>query len=204
MDRRQFLAAGGATFIAALAAGAAVNAPGFSKMLNAAEKLKDGEFKYEIEPLPELSAAVDVIVPADPEIPGDFKGTDYYADYVVAMMVGTLGQSFIAAMLNKYAKDSDAGKKFLDCNEEEQLEAIRDWIRDQDNLTPDYRQALTGLLTLSMIGAYEDNDKVAEEALFESMGWYDPNDAAGTFHLPCEGYPDSYLYPVTLKKGLRQ
>ena len=44
-----------------------------------------------ITPLPEITAVVDVLVPADPEIPGDFKGSDYHGDQVVADTLGDLG-----------------------------------------------------------------------------------------------------------------
>ncbi len=45
-----------------------------------------------------------------------------------------------------------------------------------------------------MIGTFEDNAAAEQTALFTSMGWYDPDDPAGTFRLPNEGYVDSYHF----------
>jgi hypothetical protein len=154
-------------------------------------------------PKPEITAAVDVLVPADPDIPGDFTGSDYHADWVLAASVGDLGQIAIVFYLNKYARQV-AGAKFLQCSPDEQLEAIRQWIREREEMLPTLNEMLTGLLTLSMVGTYEDNTAEESLELFESMSWYDPDDPAGSFRLPNEGYTDVNKFPVTLKKGLRK
>jgi len=154
-------------------------------------------------PLPEITAAVNVIVPADPEIPGDFVGSDYDGDWVLASTLGELGQMMAKVMLDQFARQV-AGKSFMDCTNEERMAAIKQWIREREDLSPTLNELLSGILTISMIGTYEDNDPEAELELFESMGWYDPQDVAGTFHIPCEGYPDARLFPVRLKKGLQK
>jgi len=154
-------------------------------------------------PLPEITAAVDVIVPPDPEIPDDFKGSDYGGDWVLAATLGELGQYSAVYFLNKFAKQT-AGKKFINCTPEEQIEAIRQWIRERDDMNKTFSDLLSGILTVSMIGTYEENEPEAELELFESMGWYDPQDPSGTFRIPCEGYPDANQTPVRLKKGLRK
>ena len=76
-------------------------------------------------------------------------------------------------------------------------------MRERDAQQPLVRDLLTALLSLSMIGTFEENTADEQAKLFASMGWYDPRDPAGTFRLPNEGYVDSYLFPVYLKKGLR-
>jgi hypothetical protein len=153
-------------------------------------------------PRPEITAVVDVIVPADPEVPNDFTGSDYHADWVLAATLGDMGQLAVAFYLNKYARQI-AGRKFLKCTPEEKLEALRQWIREREDLLPAMNELLTGVLTISMIGTYEENTKEEELELFESMGWYDPDDPAGTFRLPNEGYADSFIFPAKLKKGIR-
>lgn len=158
--------------------------------------------RYDADPLPEISAAVDVLVPADPDIPGDFKGTDYHGDRVVAALMGDIGQAAARGQLDKYAQET-AGEAFLDCSPEEQIEAIKEWVRQVDDANPLIRDMLTGLLTLSVIGTYENNTPEEQDTLFAAMGWYDPADPAGTFRLPNEGYVDCHLFPASLKKGVR-
>jgi len=155
-----------------------------------------------ITPLPEITAVVDVLVPADPEIPGDFQGSDYHGDQVVADTLGDLGQAAVVYYLNQYA-NSSAGKCFIDCEPGEQLEAIKAWVRERDSLEPLQKDMLFGLVTLAMVGTFEENSEEEQKALCESMGWYDPEDPAGTFRVPNEGYPDSFQFPAKLKKGIR-
>ncbi|MDP8257601.1 MAG: hypothetical protein P9M14_17780 [Candidatus Alcyoniella australis] len=154
-------------------------------------------------PLPEITAAVDVIVPADPEIPNDFKGSDYHGDWVLAAYLENVGQYAVALMLNKYSKQAVGKSFFLDCDDAERLAAIRAWVSEREELAPLIKDMLTGLLTISMIGTFEENTEEEWKVLFESMNWYDPQDPTGTFRYPCEGYPDCQQFPVALRKGLR-
>ena len=205
MDRRQFMITSSAAIFAALLAD---SLEAFSSELPPElrhwqpgiipKHPKDGP-----APTPEITAAVDVLVPADPDIPGDFKGSDYNGHWAVAAVLGNLGQLAVAYFLNKYGNQL-YGKGFVKCTPAQQLEAIKQWIRDRDTLDPMFNQMLTGLLTISLIGTYENNDDATELQLFQRMGWYDPDDAAGTFRIPCEGYPDARQFPVRLKKGLRK
>lgn len=156
----------------------------------------------DVIPLPEITAVVDILVPADPDIPGDFRGSDYHGDQVVANTLGDLGQAAVVYYLNEYAQGS-AGKCFIDCTEEEQLEAIKAWVQERDSLEPLQKDMLFGLVTLAMVGTFEENSEEEQKTLFESMGWYDPEDPAGTFRVPNEGYPDSFQLPAKLKKGIR-
>ena len=154
-------------------------------------------------PKREIIAAVDVLVPSDPEIPGDFKGSDYGGDKVVAAMLGDAGQILVVTQLNKYAQQT-AGKPFIDCSAEEQLAAIQQWIREREGMVPLMNELLIGFLSLSVIGTYENNPPDVQEALFEKMGWFDPADPAGTFRIPNEGYVDVHAFPPALKKGVRK
>jgi hypothetical protein len=106
-------------------------------------------------------------------------------------------------MLNRYARRV-AGKKFTACTAGEQLDAIKQWVSEREAQQPLVRDLLTALLSLSMIGTFEDNAPAEQTAVFTSMGWYEPDDPAGTFRLPNEGYVDSCIFPVRLKKGLRK
>ncbi len=201
MNRRQFLIGSSAAFISSLVAG--LGLPRAALPINPEEwtpadpQLGDGP-----APLPEITAVVDIIVPADPEIEGDFKGSDYYGDWVLAATLGEMGQLMAVQFLNKYARQT-AGKKFINCTPEEQLTALKQWIIEREELNPTFNQMLSGILTVSMIGTYEVDDPDLQLELFESMNWYDPNDPSGTFHIPCEGYVDAKVFPVTLKKGLK-
>lgn len=199
MRRRDFLLSSTAAFLGSLVsdpllreAVAAAAATGDLSVL-----ITDGP-----DPLPEITAAVDVLVPADPEIPGDFKGSDYDGDRVVAAMLTDMGQTVVVARLNQYAKES-ASKTFIECDEAERLEAIKAWVRKRDELEGFDKDMLTGLLTMAVIGTYENNPEAERDELFASMGWYDPNDRAGTFRSPNEGYVDCQIFPAALKKGVR-
>jgi len=202
MKRRTFIQTTTAAFFSALAAkplsahaleGLALDVSEWRPGYN----LKDGP-----APTAEISAAVDIIVPADPEVPNDFKGTDYNADWVVAAVLGELGMMAVGLYLNKYARQV-AGSKFLDCSDADRLAAINAWVTDREDMNSMIKEMLGGLITMSMIGTYEENSPEEELVLFESMGWYDPKDPAGTFRIPCEGYVDCYQFPVRLKKGLK-
>ncbi len=207
MERRHFLLSSVSAFFSTLIAGNSeimaeigdwpnmpVSGPG-----DLGENTRQGDIKV----LPEITAAVDVIVPADPDIPGDFKGSDYGGDVAVAESLGTMGQTLVAMYLNDYA-NAVAGKDFTDCTEDEQLEAIKEWVRGRDTMPATKKDMMTGLLTIASIGTYENNTEEEQKVLFESMGWYDPQDPDGTFHIPCEGYPDSFIFPITSKKGLKK
>ncbi len=197
MDRRKFLANSMTTFFGMIMAnkvGASVFLP---KISGKAGKLSGPA------PKPEITAAVDIIVPADPEIPNDFKGSDYGGDWAVAAALGDLGQIGVVFYLNQYARKT-SGNSFMGCNEGERLEAIKQWVREREQIEPILSDMLTGLMSIGMIGTFEENEPEAEKRLFESMNWYDPNDPTGTFRIPCEGYPDSYIFPVTLKKGVKE
>lgn len=190
MDRRRFLWTSCAGFLAALT--------GLPRQGRASSALTDG-----VDALPEITAAVDILVPPDPEIPGDFKGSDYGAQQVVAAQLGDLGQAAVAGFLNTHAQ-AVAGKDFLDCDDDQRMAAIKDWVKEREQLDPTIRDMLTGLLTIAIIGTYEENTPEERDRVFESMGWYDPEDPAGTFRIPNEGYVDSYQFPVRLKKGLQE
>ncbi len=202
MDRRQFIANSMATFFTMIIAGRAGASVFLPKDLEgwSMGKVAKGT---DPAPKPEVTAAVDVIVPPDPEIPNDFKGSDYGGDWAVAASLGDLGQIAVVFYLNQYARKV-ASKSFLQCDEQERIEAIRQWIRERDEIQPLIKDLLTGLTSIAMIGTFEENEPAAEKRLFESMNWYDPNDPTGTFRIPCEGYPDSFIFPVTLKKGVKE
>lgn len=201
MKRREFLAASGTAFLGALFTGRLLRAgASFASADTATGNPKATGFA---DPLPEISAAVDVLVPADPDIPGDFKGTDYHGDRVLASQLGDLGQAAVAGMLNQYAQET-AGKDFLACTDGERLEAVKAWVRVRADQDPLFKDMLTGLLTISVIGTYEYNPPEEQTRLFTSMGWFDPADPTGTFRIPCEGYVDSYQFPAMLKDGVRK
>jgi len=200
MDRRRFLF----TSLASLLSAAAGVVP--SRSLLAAEG-EGGDWvpllDLSVTPKKEISAAVDVLVPPDPEIPGDFKGTDFGGDKVVAAMLGDPGQIMVVAQLNQYANKT-ASKPFIECSSDEQLAAIQQWIREREGMAPLMNELLIGFLSLSVIGTYENNPPDVQEALFEKMGWFDPKDPAGTFRIPNEGYVDVHVFPPALKKGVRK
>jgi hypothetical protein len=201
MNRRQFLVTSGAALVSALVADS-IRAFPEEMELAAADWRPLSPFGKGPAPKPEITAAVDAIVPVDPEVPGDFKGSDYHADWIVAATLGDMGQAVAVVMLNKYARRV-AGRKFMACDEGQRLAAIKAWLAERETLQPLIKEMLSGLLTISMVGTYENNTPEENDVLFAAMGWYDPNDPDGTFHLPLEGYPDSAIFPVGLKKGLR-
>ncbi len=149
------------------------------------------------DPLPEISAAVDTLVPADPEVPGDFKGTDYGGDIVLAAMVGDLGQVAIKSQLDLYSNAVN-GVAFIDAVEAQRLEAIREWVRNRDELDALSKDLLSGLVSFAVLGTYENNPPDQQQHLFASMGWFDPKDPSGTFRVPNSGYVDSHLFPTPL------
>ena len=202
MNRRQFMAGTSAAIFVALLEGptGAAWQIGEQEFEMVTWRHMNTRYKSGPAPLAEITAAVDVIVPADPEVPNDFKGSDYGGDWVLAGTLGSAGQIAMKVMLDRYSKQVN-GKKFMAANDDERIEAIRQWIREREEVSPLILEMLTGLLTISMIGTFEANDKEERERLFETMGWYDPEDPAGTFRVPCEGYPDSHIWPVRLKKG---
>ncbi|NLH48398.1 MAG: hypothetical protein GX444_07325 [Myxococcales bacterium] len=203
MNRREFLFTSTAMMFSALLANTAgLKGKAFADELDGwmpgDPRRKDGP-----APAPEITAVVDIIVPPDPEIPGDFKGSDYGGDWVLAATMGSMGQMMAVLYLNRYAKQT-AGKKFIQCTDEEKMAALHQWIAERDDQSYLINQMLSGILTVSMIGTYEVEDPDLSLELFESMNWFDPEDPDGTFHLPCEGYPDAKMFPVRLKKGLRK
>lgn len=162
----------------------------------------DGEDLWKVledgpEPLPEITAAVDILVPADPEIPGDFKGSDYGGDLVLAAMVGDLGQIAIKSQLDIWSQAVN-GIPFIDGDDDQRLEAIREWVRHRDELDALSKDLLSGLVSFAVLGTYENNPPDQREALYMSMGWFDPKDPSGTFRVPNSGYVDSHLFPVSL------
>ena len=204
MDRRHFLLNSSIALSSALAACKAQFPDALSDL--SVEEIRTGQFgghnyKDGPDPKPEITALVDVLVPPDPEIPGDFKGSDYGADRVLAAFLGDMAQTLAVGLLDDYAQEV-ASVNFVDCTAEQQLEAISAWIRDRDNLSPLINDLLTGLLTVSVIGTYEENTEEEQQVLFESMGWFDPEDPAGTLRIPCEGYADSYQFPARLRRGV--
>jgi hypothetical protein len=202
MNRREFLATSGAALVTALVADSIRAFPDEVSVAAAEWRPLSPFSKNGPAPKPEITAAVNVIVPADPDVPGDFKGSDYHADWIVAATLGDLGQTVAVVMLNKYARRV-AGRKFMACDDGQRLNAVKAWLSERETLQPLIKEMLSGLLTISMVGTYENNTPEENDVLFANMGWYDPADPDGTFHLPLEGYPDSYQFPVKLKKGLR-
>ena len=201
MNRREFLVASWAAALSTAMLGSVgrigrAQAKGVTSALTANPKT-DGQ----TVPLPEITAVVDTLVPADPDVPGDFKGSDYHGDYVLAANLGTTGQAAVVMMLNQYSQTA-ASKDFIDCTGDERLAALKAWIVDASNLDPMIQDMLTGVLTLSVIGTFERNPSDEQEKLFTSMGWFDPKDPSGTFRVPNEGYVDSFLFPVHLKGGV--
>jgi hypothetical protein len=202
MNRRDFITYSTAAFFSALVADSAAGRE-LKLSCNMFAGAAQSPAKGGVRPWPAVTAAVDVLVPADPEIEGDFKGSDYGADKVLASTLGFAGQAFLTMLLNQYAR-SVAGKKFTACTAGEQLEAIKKWVSGREQQKPLLRDLLTALLSLSMIGTFENNAPAEQTEVFTSMGWYDPDDPAGTFRLPNEGYVDSSIFPVCLKKGVRK
>ncbi len=202
MNRRDFIIGSSAAFFTALVADAA-RGGGLKLSANVYEGAAQASAAGSVRPWPAVTAAVDVLVPADPDIPGDFKGSDYGADKVLAENIGFVGQAFLILLLNRYARRT-AGKRFMACDADQQLDAIKQWVREREDQLPLVRDMLTGLLSLSMIGTFEDNTADDQAEVFASMGWYDPDDPSGTFRLPNEGYVDSPTFPVRLKKGVRE
>lgn len=204
MNRRTFITTTSAALLSTLLAnsiGASVHSLPAEFMNWRPARPKNG--KQGPAPLPEITAVVDVLVPPDPEIPGDFKGTDYGADWIVASVLDDLGQRAVVLFLNRYARKV-AKKKFIVCTPEQQLEAVKRWVRERDNMNPLIKDMLSGLLTMSVIGTFEDNDEQESQEVFTAMGWFDPEDPGGTFRLPNNGYPDSFQFPAKLKKGLKK
>jgi len=201
MNRRQFLAGSIAALFASLlpVPVRAGRVPLFRKL--SGWHIKGSLTKTATAPLPCITAAVDVLVPADPDIESDFKGSDYRADWIVADAVGWLGQLLLTVFLNYYALIT-AGSFFVNCTRQQQLDAIKAWVRNRGDQVPIVKDLLSGMLTLSLIGTYEANSEQEQRQLFTSMGWFDPDDPAGTFRIPNEGYPDSFQLPVRLKKGM--
>lgn len=200
MNRRDFIFSSTAAFFTAMVADAA-QGRNLRISANLFEGASQAAAKGAVRPWPAVTTAVDVLVPSDPDIPGDFKGSDYGADKVLAATLGFAGQAFLTMLLNRYSR-TVAGKKFTACTAGEQLDAIKKWVSEREQQKPLLRDLLTAMLSLSMIGTFEDNTAAEQIAVFTSMGWYEPDDPAGTFRLPNEGYVDSYIFPVRLKKGV--
>ncbi|MCP4715801.1 MAG: hypothetical protein GY868_11845 [Deltaproteobacteria bacterium] len=200
LDRRSFLTATTAALFAALLPnGNAADLPPELSQWRPAGPLSSTD----AEPLPEITAAVDILMPADPDIADDFKGSDYGADAVVAASLGRAGQEAVIIFLNRYALQA-ANKPFRRCTAAEQLDAVKSWVSEREALQPLVKDLLTGLVSLAMIGTFENNDAQSQLDLFQKMGWYDPADPSGTFRTPNEGYPDVFQFPVSLKKGIKQ
>ncbi len=193
MNRRNFILTSSAAFVSTL----------LSNHLLEIFGIDSGKALAATTPDPAITAAVNVMVPPDPLIPGDFKGSDYGGDVVLAETIGA-GQLLLVSQLDSYAsKVTCNNASFVNCTPNQQLEAIKLWIMERDQISAVNRDLLSALLGVSMMGTFERNTPEQREVLFESMGWYDPNDPGGTFRIPCEGYVDSYQFPVALKKGLK-
>lgn len=201
MRRRDFLEGSTVALLAALLGGSATRLLEHAA-LAATPDPSTGLGADDPVPLPEITAAVDVMVPADPQVPGDFKGSDFGGDAQVARVLGQAGQAMAAAQLNSYAEKT-AGKRFTGCTPDEQLEAIRQWIRERDDITPLLGQLLSGLVAVGVIGSYEPDDAAERQEVFTRMGWYLPSDPSGSARIPSEGYPDAATLPASLKAGVR-
>ena len=196
MRRRDFLEGSTVALLSALLGGSA------TRLLERAALAATPADATDPAPLPEITAAVDVMVPADPLIPGDFKGSDFGGDAQVARVLGQAGQAMAAAQLNSYAEKT-AGRRFTECTPDEQLEAIRQWIRERDDLAPLLGQLLSGMVAVGVIGSYEPDDATQRQEVFTRMGWYLPSDPSGSARIPSEGYPDAATMPASLKAGVR-
>ncbi|MDJ0764638.1 MAG: hypothetical protein QNJ97_16790 [Myxococcota bacterium] len=174
MDRRQFL-------VGSAAASTALCLPN-QEPLFAQEGMG-------VTPLRAITAAADTILPADPNVPGDFKASDYGADAAIAKKLGLLGQIAAVVLLDRYAYRV-ATKRFIYCSDEERLEAMQAWILEKDTLPTFEKDLLSGLLSMTAIGTWEQDSAEVRDFIYESMGWYDPADPLGSFRVPCEGYSD--------------
>jgi hypothetical protein len=200
MNRRDFLKTSSATLFSALVVGAA-GMPRLATMdENPLWMKRDPLTAADPAPLPEITAIVNIMVPADPLIPGDFKGSDYYGDWVLAATLGEAGQIMTVLILNNYAQKLH-GKTFINCTADEQMDALKQWVQERETYPDEINQMLTGVLTISVVGTYEVEDPVLNREVFTLMGWFDPNDPDGTMRNPCSGYVDANIYPVRLKKG---
>lgn len=141
-----------------------------------------------VTPNATTKAAVNVVVPADPLIPGDFKGTDYGADQLLADTLGSAGQTALYFQLNAYAWKVAKKVLFTSCNEAQRLAAIKKWIEERDTISVTNRDLLSALLSVSIFGTYERKTAAQRDVLFQKMGWYDPANPTKTFHIPCYGY----------------
>ncbi len=201
MKRRDFLQGSTVSLLAAVLGGSAV-----TLLERAAAAGTDAAGRAagdtDVTPLPEITAAVDVMVPADPDVPGDFTGSQYGGDAQVARVLGQAGQSMAALQLNTFAQKT-AGKTFMACTPDERIEAIRQWIRERDDLAPLLVQLLSGMVAVGVIGSYEPDDDDQRRDVFTRMGWYLPADPSGSARIPSEGYPDAANLPASLKKGVR-
>ncbi len=83
MNRRDFITYSTAAFFSALVADSASGRE-LKLSCNMFAGAAPASAKGTVRPWPAVTAAVDVLVPADPEIEGDFKGSDYGADKVLA------------------------------------------------------------------------------------------------------------------------
>ena len=145
-------------------------------------------------PLPAITAVVDCIMPADPDVPGDFKGSDYGADRFVAERMGFWGQSYAAFLLNKYALQRK-WKIFVLCSPADREEVFLHWARRRDELPAMERDVLEGLVALTLAGTFEGHPPEVQRPLYASMGWFDPRDPENTLQIPCEGYPKLAQFP---------
>jgi hypothetical protein len=138
-------------------------------------------------PFRTITAAVDAILPADPDIPGDFKASDYGADYYIAQKVGFLGQLAMAFLLNVYAMRLYF-KLFIHCDLAQRQHTLVYWAQRKDSLSPLEKDLLIGLVTMSCIGVFEQKTPDVQEEIYTSMGWYDPSSPEDSFWVPCDGY----------------
>ncbi|MCP3943253.1 MAG: hypothetical protein GY710_17440 [Desulfobacteraceae bacterium] len=136
-----------------------------------------------------ITAAVDTVLPEDPEVENDFKASDYGADKYLAIKLGYLGQLLMLYYLNKYSLKV-AGRTFLGCNPEQRKESIKMWFFERESCSKFEQDMLSGLISMTASGTFEGLEKDEREKLYEAMGWFDPQDPDNTFHLPCNGYTD--------------
>lgn len=139
------------------------------------------------KPLPAITMMADAILPADPQIPNDFKATDYGADIYVAERLGYLGQLLAVIYLSVYSWKTSR-KLFTACTPEEQTDALRAWMADREGLSPLIWDMMLGLYSFTLVGAFEGLPQDMQNELFESMRWYDPAEPRASFRIPCDGY----------------
>lgn len=139
------------------------------------------------QPTRAITAAVDTVLPKDPEVEDDFQASDYGADRYLASQLGWMGQIAFVMYLNKYSRRV-ARKTFVNCSPEERTKAISTWVREKESCPKMEQELLVGLVSLTTIGTFEGLSAEDQAVLYAKMGWFDPEKPTETFRIPCDGY----------------